>query len=801
MTTRPNSLPTDSLSTYRAKRDFARTPEPAGGATRHGQPLAFVVQRHDATRLHYDFRLEWAGVLKSWAVTRGPSMDPADKRLAVETEDHPLDYGSFEGTIPRGQYGGGTVQLWDRGTWAPLDPNTVDADLAKGELKFVVAGERLRGGYVLVRTKPRGKEKGRNWLLIKERDSTATPGQGDAVLATPTSVATGRTLDEIAGAQGFMPPQLATLAPTPPRGEAWVHELKIDGYRIQIEVAANRATLRTRTGLDWTTRFPAIATAAAKLPPCILDGEAVALNDAGHPDFAQLQATLAGDSKAPLVFYAFDLLAEAGRDLRGEPLLQRKQRLEHLLPKCPTLRYLPHFTAPGEAVLASACRLSMEGVVSKRADAPYTAGRGDAWVKSKCRGRDEFVIGGYSPGTNGLGALLVGARRAGRLVYLGRVGTGFSTDTARRLLAAFEPLRQPSPPFAGPTPPRASDVVWLKPTLVAEIAYAGWTDAGVLRQASFLGLREDKPAPEVEPPAMPATRKPAPGPTLTHPERVLWPATDDTPAQTKADLADYYRRAAPLLLPHVAGRPLSLLRIPDGMEGESFFQRHAMPGQSPAIGSVAVQGQARPYMRIDDLGGLLALAQVSAVELHPWGAMAETPDLPDRLIFDLDPAEGIGFDAVIDGALELRTRLEQLGLATFPKVTGGKGLHVVVPLATPADAVGWPEAKQFARLMCTLMARDAPDRYTTNMSKKARVGRIFLDYLRNDRLATAIAPWSPRARAGAPVARAITWREVTPELRPNSWHLADALPRRDPWQGFAEAAVPLRAAIAKAAAT
>jgi len=788
------------LADYHRKRDFARTREPTGGSPRPGHPLAFVVQRHDATRLHYDFRLEWAGVLKSWAVTRGPSMDPADKRLAVQTEDHPLDYGGFEGTIPQGQYGGGTVQLWDRGTWAPLNPATVDADLARGELKFVVAGERLRGGYVLVRMKPRGREKDRNWLLIKERDSAATPGKGDTVLAAPTSVASGRTLAEIAGTQGFLPPQLCTLVPTPPRGEAWVHELKLDGYRLQAEVSHGKATLRTRTGLDWTNRFPAIATAAAKLPPSILDGEAVALNDAGHPDFALLQATLAGETRAPLVFYAFDLLAEAGQDLRAQPLHARKSRLEHLLPKSPTLRYLPHFTAPGEAVLASACRLSMEGVVSKRADAPYTAGRGDAWVKSKCRGRDEFVIGGYDPGTSGLGALLVGARRAGRLVYLGRVGTGFSADTARRLLAAFQPLRQPKPPFADPTPPRAADVVWLRPELVAEIAYAGWTDAGVLRQASFLGLREDKPAPEVEPPAMPRKRKPQPGPALTHPERELWPATDTTPAQTKADLAEYYRRAAPLLLPHVAGRPLSVLRIPDGMAGDSFFQRHAMAGQSPAIGSVDIQGQARPYMRIDDLGGLLALAQISAVELHPWGALADAPDVPDRLIFDLDPAEGMDFSAVIDGALDLRQRLEALGLATFPKVTGGKGLHVVVPLATPADAVGWPEAKQFARLVCTLMARDAPGRYTTNMSKKARVGRIFLDYLRNDRLATAIAPWSPRARAGAPVARPITWREVKPGLVPNAWHLPDALPRRDPWQGFAEAAMPLRAAIARATA-
>lgn len=796
----------DRLAEYKARRDFGRTPEPKAEAAQPGERLSFVVQRHDATRLHYDFRLEWGGVLKSWAVTKGPSMDPADKRLAVQTEDHPLAYGSFEGTIPKGQYGGGTVQLWDRGTWAPLDPATVDADLAKGELKFVVVGERLRGGFVLVRMKPRKGEKRANWLLIKERDSTAQPGAGDAVLAEPGSVASGRTLAEIAEPD-FIPPQLCVLVPTPPRGEGWVHELKLDGYRIQLIVTPDHeARLRTRTGLDWTGRFPAIARSATKLPACVIDGEAVALDEDGQPDFATLQAALAGESRAPLVLYAFDLLRAGGEDLRRRPLSERKARLREVLPRQDdVLRYLDHFAAPGEAVLASACRLAMEGVVSKRADAPYGEGRDGSWRKSKCRGRDEFVVGGWFAGTSGrgLGALLVGARRAGRLVYLGRVGTGFSAATAERLLAQLRPLARETTPFTGRGPERQRDITWVEPGLVAEIAYAGWTDAGLLRQASFVGLREDKPAEEVAPPG---EDNPAPVPRrvrkgkaapVSNPDRVLWPATADRPALTKGDLADYYAANAERLLAQVGGRPLSVLRAPDGIGAPTFFQRHAMPGQSPLIGSVAIQGQGKPFLRIDDAGGLLGLAQLAAVELHPWGALADAPEVPDRLVFDLDPAEGLAFEAVIDAALELRARLEALGLASFAKVTGGKGLHLTVPLATPDDAVGWPEAKRFAQLVCAMMARDAPERFTATMSKKQRVGRIFLDYLRNDRLATAVAAWSPRGRAGAPVARPVAWSAVKPGLRPDGFHLDDR-PGRDPWPDLAEAAVPLREAIGRA---
>jgi bifunctional non-homologous end joining protein LigD len=845
------------LTRYREKRDFSRTPEPAGKVRRAGQQLSFVVQRHAARRLHYDLRLEWHGVMKSWAVTRGPSLDPADKRLAVEVEDHPIDYNSFEGTIPKPDYGGGTVQIWDRGSWAPLDPDTVDQDLAAGELKFVLAGERLSGGFVLVRMKPRRgeSEKHHNWLLIKERDSAATPGAGDVVLQADTSVVSGRTMEEIAEADGqgtepvtpvkkssgaknasvtrplkkspsgrkasakaaavtrevgrpvpaksmqpasrntaiprFVAPQLCKLVDTPPTGASWVHELKLDGYRLQLRVEAGKSVLRTRTGLDWTERFPSIAKAAAALPDCLMDGEAVALDSKGHPSFAALQATLAGEQHAPIVYFVFDLLHDGHRDLRNEPLETRKRSLRPMIPEKDTvLRYLDHFAGPGDTVLGSACELGMEGIVSKRREGRYLAGRSDGWTKAKCRGRDEFLIGGWSMDKNGrgLGALLVGAHRDGKFVYLGRVGTGFSSALGDDLLRRLAPLRSSASPFAGRQPARTSDVTWADPQLVAEVAYGGWTEAeGLLRHPSFLGLRDDKPAAEVTSPvipvksrtraAQPPSSRGAGALTISHPDRVLWPATQATPAVTKADLAAYYALFADRILAHIGGRPLTVMRAPDGVTGQLFIQRHVMRGQSPLIGTVRIAGQARPYLRVDDASALTALAQISAVELHPWGALADTPDVPDRLVFDFDPAEGLGFDAVIQAAQEVRERLKQVGLTGFARVTGGKGMHVVVPLTAPkrGDAPGWSEAKQFAHLLCARMAQDTPDHYTITMAKQARGGKIFLDYLRNDRFATAIASWSPRGRPGAPIACPVPWSAVKSGLDPVGWRLPSLL--------------------------
>jgi bifunctional non-homologous end joining protein LigD len=884
------SNPPTALTRYREKRDFTRTPEPAGEAGPRGEILSFVVQRHAARRLHYDLRLEWRGVMKSWAVTRGPSMDPAEKRLAVEVEDHPVDYASFEGTIPKPSYGGGTVQVWDRGKWAPLDPDTVDQDLAKGELKFILFGERLKGRFVLVRMRPRRGESERhhNWLLIKERDSEATPGAGDAVLKADTSVLSGRTMDEIiAGADPkgetpapakesttkrlriidhsvrdlttpktaadknstaksktnsiaetstpgkralsakpvvrkpagqispiprFVAPQLCKLVDTPPTGASWVHELKLDGYRLQLRVEAGTPVLRTRTGLDWTDRFPSIAKAATALPDCLMDGEAVALDAKGQPSFSALQATLSGEQHASIVYFVFDLLHDGEHDLRDEPLETRKLALRSMIAQNSTvLRYLDHFGGPGEAVLASACELAMEGIVSKRTNARYTSGRGDSWTKAKCRGRDEFLVGGWTQDKNGrgLGALLVGAYRDGKFVYLGKVGTGFSAVLGQDLLRSLTPSRTAASPFAGRQPARISDVNWAEPKLVVEVAYGGWTEAeGLLRHASFQGVREDKPAAEVtspEPSPKPSqiVRRPAGTLNITHPDRVLWPATDATPPVTKADLAAYYALYVDRLLAQVGGRPLSIIRAPDGITGQLFFQRHAMRGQSPLIGAVEVSGQAKPYMRVDDAVGLAALAQISVVELHPSGARADNPDIPDRLVFDLDPAEGLNFDAVVRAGLELRERLKGIGLTSFARVTGGKGLHVVVPLATPkrGASIGWPEAKQFARLICVMMERDKPDHYTTTMAKQARGGKIFLDYLRNDQTSTAIAGWSPRGRPGAPIARPVPWAAVKPGLDPAGWHLPTMLDAKlppDPWADLDAAGGDLRAAIARA---
>ncbi|RVT95785.1 DNA ligase D [Rhodovarius crocodyli] len=800
------------LEPYNSRRDFSHSPEPRGRAGRSGKQLGFVVQKHDATRLHYDFRLEWQGVLKSWAVTRGPSLDPADKRLAVEVEDHPLDYGTFEGTIPKPAYGGGTVMLWDRGSWAPLSPKTVDEDLEKGELKFVLAGERLRGGFVLVRMKQRKGEKRHNWLLIKEKDSVATPGKGDAVLKAATSIHSGRTMTQIASGAtqlrarpaaepmpDFVPPQLCRLVDEPPGGDHWLHEQKFDGYRLQLRVQGGHVTIRTRTGLDWTDRFPTLAKAAARLPDALLDGEAVAIGEDGAQSFAALQATLAGEADHPLVFHAFDLLHDGKQDWRPKPLTERKAALRKLLRKAPdALRYVEDFAAPGDIMLDAACRTGMEGIVSKRGAAPYRSGRDGGWTKAKCRNDDEFVIGGFTRDKHGkrLGALLLGVREKVGLRYAGRVGTGFSEATARRLVSQLEKLVQPRHPFtAAPERQAGGAPIWVQPQLVAQVAYGGFGAEGLLRHASFQGLREDKPAREVK---MPSVSR------LTHPERVLWPATDDQPALTKADLAAWYERYADAMLPYVAGRPLALLRAPDGIDGQHFFQRHPMRGQPDSIGSLRMPGQSEPYLRIDSAQALMDLAQISALELHPGGARADAPEWPDRLIFDLDPSEGADFRTVRDAALELRDRLKGLGLESIPRLTGGKGIHVLVPLKrSEKDGIGWAAAKQFARLLCAMMEHDAPDRYTTALAKKARKGRIFLDYLRNDLLATAVASFSPRARPGAPVALPVTWAQVERGWRrsqpfgPAAIHLSDGLRRglKDAWPALDDAARPLRDAM------
>ncbi len=863
------------LGAYQAKRDFTKTREPAGdaAAAASGRPR-FVIQKHDATRLHYDLRLELDGVFKSWAVTRGPSLDPKDKRLAVEVEDHPLDYGDFEGTIPKGEYGGGTVLLWDRGYWQP-EGMTAEAGLASGDLKFTLEGSRLHGSWVLVRIKnDRWGGKRPNWLLIKHKDEHARPGEGEAAIAAESSVASGREMAAIAAGTGaaptpfmtgaapaadavwdthapdepkpasakaapkkrtakppkgaetvplpdFVAPQLAILVERPPAADGWVHEIKFDGYRMQLRVEGGRATLKTRTGLDWTHRFTALADAAGSLPDCLIDGEATVLDEAGHPDFAALQAALSAERSDRMIFFAFDVLFAQGRDWRAEPLSARKKALAAVLRGAkPALRFVEHFDSGGDAVLKSACQMSLEGIVSKRLDAPYASGRSEAWLKSKCRAGHEVVIGGWSTTGANFRSLLVGAHRDGAFVYLGRVGTGYGAAKLATLLPALKRMEQAENPFTGKTAPRkGAGMHWTAPVLVAEIEFAGYGAEGLVRQAAFKGLREDKPAATVTPEPAKAASSPAPSPSarrptaasgnkvmgvsITHPDKALWPsaASDGAPV-TKLDLARYYEAVGPAMLAHLHGRPCSLLRMPDGIEGaQQFFQRHAMPGQSNLLHLVSIADDRKPYVQIDRVEGLAAVAQSGALELHPWNNVPDLPDIPGRLVFDLDPAPDVPFSAVIAAALELRARLEALGLVPFCKTTGGKGLHLVTPLRPePGDGVDWPAAKTFAHDVCAAMAAADPARYLVNMSKKLRAGRIYLDYLRNDRLATAVAPLSPRARPGAPVSMPITWSAVRPGLDPARFDVrtVPALLRRSTaWRDYDAGARPLLPAIRK----
>ncbi|WP_242127895.1 DNA ligase D [Sphingobium sp. Sx8-8] len=785
-----------SLSVYNRKRDFTRTKEPAGKRG-PGGGNGFIVQKHDATRLHYDFRLEMDGVLKSWAVTRGPSLDPDDKRLAVRTEDHPLSYAGFEGSIPKGEYGGGTVMLWDEGTWEPV-PGKSAKDLEKGHLHFILHGQRMWGEWLLIRLKPRGDEKRENWLLRKIDDAHA--GSADQLVARElTSVRSGRTMGEIAadapaislkgkkgkafdaamqkaekapparlrsrGAIGkppaFQPLQLATLVDAVPTGHGWMHEIKYDGYRCLLSAAGEKVRIFTRSGLDWTDRFASIAAEAAgmQLTAALIDGEIVAFDSRGNPDFSTLQRALKGDGDAALHLFAFDLLRLDGEDLAPHPNISRKEKLAALLGEGSAhIHVADHIIGGGEKLFDAMCGAGQEGIICKRADAPYRGARTKNWLKVKCTRREEFVIIGWTPSSAGgrsIRNLLLGQHDGKALVYAGKVGTGFNMANGEPLLRALRSRSRKTAPVAVPRS-EARGVQWVRPDLVAEIAFAEFTADNVVRHASFLGLREDKPAQAVRrEKAMPVPKAES-DVRISHPDRLIFPEANIS----KGQLADYYAAIGAAMLPWIVHRPISLVRCPQGRAKKCFFQKHDSGSFGDHVKHVSIReksGGEEDYLYIEDVDGLLACVQMGAIEFHGWGSLVGNVERPDRMIFDLDPDEGLDFDDVKRAARDIRRTLEDIGLVSFPMLSGGKGIHVVVPLTPEAE---WPQVKDFADRFARALAASEPDRFTATMSKAKRKGRIFVDWLRNQRGSTAVLPYVARARAGAPVAAPVSWDEL-----------------------------------------
>ena len=870
----------DQLTKYREMRDFNITAEPRGSTTAidkatHTGELPFVVQKHAASHLHYDFRLAWNGVLKSWAVAKGPSDLPADKRLAVQVEDHPIEYGNFEGTIPKGQYGGGSVMVWDFGTWAPLED--ADKGLEKGHLKFNLNGQKLHGRWALVRMHTTDARPGKpNWLLIKDRDEYArTEDEQPITERLPDSAVTKRTIEQIGEdndrvwqsnrAQdaepdraatvkpakpqatptakprktkpnfdaalkslpaekfpSFIAPQLAKPCTNPPTGDDWIHELKLDGYRIQMQIrpatgsGKKRVTLLTRKGLDWTHRMPDLARAAEQLPvdSAVLDGEVVVIDEKGGTSFSDLQAAFQEGAKVDLTYFAFDLLHLDGHKLRDLPLLERKEFLAKLfasLPDDSPIHLSEHFDGDGSQIFRKACGLGAEGIISKSASAPYTSTRGNTWLKAKCFLEQEFVVGGFtepSNGSHGIGALIVGYYDNGKLRYAGRSGTGFTQKSQQTIRKQLDKLVQSSTPFTDLPRGVSRGVHWVKPELVAQLSFATWTRDNLVRQASFKGLREDKSAKEVvrekaESPELPTksashrhaamptskasktTAKAGPGKTdlpITHPDKVL----DFESGMTKRDLAEYLIAVSERMLPHVADRPLSVVRCPEGSGKPCFFQKHIGMGVPKGISNVPVPNKknssVEQYLTFNSVEGLIGMAQMGVLEIHPWGSKNETLEKPDRIIFDMDPDESIDWKTLAATAKEFRARLEALGLQSFLKTTGGKGLHVVAPIKPEYE---WPEVKDFTHNVVLGMERKNPALYVTKMTKAIRKNRIYLDYLRNDRGSTAIAPYSTRARSGAPVALPLDWKELNAKTRPafhvmdfNQWKKRLA---KDPW--------------------
>jgi bifunctional non-homologous end joining protein LigD len=919
------------LDTYRRKRRFDETPEPSGSTRRravargkpggetgakrdggsNGHALSFVIQEHSARRLHYDFRLELDGTLKSWAVPKGPSLDPSVKRLAVHVEDHPLEYGSFEGEIPAGNYGAGTVLVWDRGTWEPVDgEGAALAAYEAGKLKFRLDGEKLHGGWALVKSHMRGSGDKEQWLLIKERDSearredefdvvaerpgsvlapnalrharkaaqsathakddapkrkrgtgatqakrakTATrhakslaepasaPHAGDAKTARPDIVATRSTasLRELAGSPAIegavkarlpatLKPQLATLVDTAPQGDDWSYEIKFDGYRVlaRIDRHATKQAVRifTRSGLDWSAKFDRQCAALARLEidSAWLDGEAVVLDERGAPDFQALQNAFDAARPQDIMLVLFDLPYLNGYDLRGVPLVQRRALLRALLEDVDRdmLRFSEDFAIENvHDLLQSACEMTLKGIVGKRRDSHYVSRRTPAWIKLRCRRRQEFVIGGYSEpagSRTGFGALLLGVHDAdGRLQYAGRVGTGFDAALLRKVKEQLTARETSQMPFAkAPRERSRTPVHWVKPELVAECNFAQWTSDGIVRQASFISLRDDKPAREIvheEPsgntsakhsakPAAKSTAKPAKRPAreasvpddstisgirISHPDRVI----DASTGATKLDLVRYYEWIAPRMLPHLADRPVALVRAPDGIGGELFFQKHANKLALPNVTQhKGLDPGHAPLLTIESTEALVSAAQMGTIELHTWNGVASALEKPDRMVFDLDPDSALGWDVMIEGAQLTRELLAELGLESWCKTSGGKGLHVVVPLA---KVLGWDDVKAFSQAVAQHMARTLPERFSAKMGAQNRKGKLFVDYLRNNRGSSTIAAFSARARTGLGVSVPLAWDEVGHTTSGDQWNIANLHERLDaldgdPWSGYAK---------------
>jgi bifunctional non-homologous end joining protein LigD len=881
------------LDTYWKKRDFGRTSEPRGKTRRTGaakDERTFVVQKHAARRLHYDFRLEWDGVLKSWAVPKGPSLDPGEKRLAVETEDHPLEYGDFEGVIPKGEYGGGSVVVWDHGHWVPEgDPQKM---YEKGHLTFELEGTKLHGGWHLVRTRGYGKQN--SWLLMKRNDAVAKRGSGSELVdQNPESAVSGRTIESVAenpdrlwhsdGRKGksgngkraavsskekkskaeppdpsayagakkaalpdFVEPQLATLVDAAPAGADWLHEIKLDGYRMQVRLDRGKVRMLTRRGHDWSAKMPTLVATLAKLPieRALLDGELVVMRDGGISDFQRLQNSLSEGRDGDCVLYLFDCLYLDGYDVRGVKLLDRKQLLSQCFDAAGAadsgrLRVSDHIVGQGPKFFERACQLGVEGSVCKRADASYTSGRSKSWLKAKCTARQEFVIGGFSEpaGTRAhLGALLLGVMEDGKLQYAGRVGTGFSDKSLKELRQKLTPLERDKPAFHNPPKGAdARDVHWVEPKLVAEVEFAERTADGLVRHASFQGLREDKPANQVRaehPVPEAAAEKGSKGrkrakkagaadeedaaasesntepvsalPSLrsvrlTHPDRVLFPEIH----ATKKDVALYYAQVAHRMLPHVANRPLMLVRCPQGQGTPCFHQKHPTQGMPASIKRIEIPESKGTFdtMYVEDAEGLIQLLQNGALEIHTWGSRVDDVEHPDQITFDLDPDEGLPWAKMIEAARLIEQRLTAVELPCFLKTTGGKGLHIVVPIVPTLD---WDEVKAVCKGFADSLVRAEPAKYLATISKAQRKGKILIDYLRNGRGATAVCAYSTRARPKAPVAMPIEWSELTPKLRPDQFTIREVPEwvgrERDPWKDFGKRRAKLTAGVQKALA-